>query len=86
MISYYLNWWLSEVDNMVEVINSKQEQEVDGIEKLTEMCISFKNLLSNVLVAAEGCSNTEELTERLLDSYVAVHKLQNAIKNLNNED
>mgnify|MGYP004555184885 FL=1 len=71
---------------MVEVINSKQEQEVDGIEKLTEMCISFKNLLSNVLVAAEGCSNTEELTERLLDSYVAVHKLQNAIKNLNNED
>lgn len=71
---------------MVEVINSKQEQEVDGIEKLTEMCISFKNLLSNVLVAAEGCCNTEELTERLLDSYVAVHKLQNAIKNLNNED
>lgn len=60
---------------MVEVINSKQEQEVDGIEKLTEMCISFKDLLSNVLVAAEGCSNTEELTERLLDSYVAVHKL-----------
>lgn len=86
MISYYLNWWLSEVDNMVEVINSKQEQEVDGIEKLTEMCISFKDLLSNVLVAAEGCTNTEELTERLLDSYVAVHKLQNAIKNLNNED
>ncbi len=71
---------------MVEVINSKQEQEVDGIEKLTEMCISFKNLLSNVLVAAEGCSNTEELTERLLDSYVAVHKLQNAIKNLNNDN
>ena len=86
MISYYLNWWLSEVDNMVEVINSKQEQEVDGIEKLTEMCISFKDLLSNVLVAAEGCSNTEELTERLLDSYVAVHKLQNAIKNLNNNN
>ena len=86
MISYYLNWWLSEVDNMVEVINSKQEQEVDGIEKLTEMCISFKDLLSNVLVAAEGCSNTEELTERLLDSYVAVHKLQNAIKNLNNDN
>lgn len=71
---------------MVEVINSKQEQEVDGIEKLTEMCISFKDLLSNVLVAAEGCSNTEELTERVLDSYVAVHKLQNAIKNLNNDN
>ena len=71
---------------MVEVINSKQEQEVGGIEKLTEMCISFKDLLSNVLVAAEGCSNTEELTERLLDSYVAVHKLQNAIKNLNNNN
>ena len=48
---------------MVEVILSKQEQEV-----------------------AEGCTNTEELTERLLDSYVAVHKLQNAIKNLNNDN
>ena len=71
---------------MVEVILSKQEQEVDGIEELKEMCSSFKDLLSNVLVAAEGCTNTEELTERLLDNYVAVHKLQNAIKNLNNQN
>ena len=71
---------------MVEVILSKQEQEVDGIEELKEMCSSFKDLLGNVLVAAEGCTNTEELTERLLDSYIAVHKLQNAIKNLNNEN
>ena len=71
---------------MVEVILSKQEQEVDGMEELKEMCSSFKDLLSNVLVAAEGCTNTEELTERLLDSYVAVHKLQNTIKNLNNEN
>lgn len=71
---------------MVEVINSKQEQELDGITELKEMCSSFKELLSNVLVAAEGCLNTEELTERLLDSYVAVHKLQNAIKNLDNQN
>ena len=71
---------------MVEVIISKQEQEINGIKELEEMSSSFKELLSNVLVAAEGCSNTEELTERLLDSYVAVHKLQNAIKNLNNEN
>lgn len=71
---------------MVELIIYKQEQEVDGIEELKEMCSSFKNLLNNVLVAAEGCTNTEELTERLLDSYFAVHKLQNAIKNLNNQN
>ena len=71
---------------MVEVIISKQEQEINGIKELEEMSSSFKELLSNVLVAVEGCSNTEELTERLLDSYVAVHKLQNAIKNLNNEN
>ncbi len=71
---------------MVEVIISKQEQEINGIKELEEMSSSFKELLSNVLVAAEGCSNTEELTERLLDSYVAVHKLQNAIKNLNNQN
>lgn len=69
---------------MVEVIISKQE--IDGIKELEEMSSSFKELLSNVLLAAEGCSNTEELTERLLDSYVAVHKLQNAIKNLNNDN
>lgn len=69
---------------MVEVIISKQE--VNGIEELKEICVSFKELLSNVLVAAEGCTNTEELTERLLDCYVAVHKLQNAIKNLNNDN
>ena len=71
---------------MVEVILSKQDQEVDWIEELKEMCSSFKDLLSNVLVASEGCTNTEELTERLLDSYIAVHKLQNDIKNLNNEN
>ena len=71
---------------MVEVIISKQEQEINGIKELEEMSSSFKELLSNVLVAAEGCSNTEELTERLLDSYVAVHKLQYAIKNLNNQN
>lgn len=71
---------------MVEVIISKQEQEINGIKELEEMSSSFKELLSNVLVAVEGCSNTEELTERLLDSYVAVHKLQNAIKNLNNQN
>ena len=71
---------------MVEVIISKQEQEINGIKELEEMSSSFKELLSNVLVAAEGCSNTEELTERLLDSYVAVHKLQNAIKNLDNQN
>lgn len=69
---------------MVEVIVSQQE--INGIKELEEMSSSFKELLSNVLVAAEGCSNTEELTERLLDSYVAVHKLQNAIKNLNNQN
>ncbi len=69
---------------MVEVIGSQQE--INGIKELEEMSSSFKELLSNVLVAAEGCSNTEELTERLLDSYVAVHKLQNAIKNLNNQN
>lgn len=77
---------VSGVNNMVEVIISKQEQDVDGIEELKERCVSFKELLNNVLVAAEGCTNTEELTERLLDSYFAVHKLQNAIKNLNNEN
>ena len=71
---------------MVEVIISKQEQEINGIKELEEMSSSFKELLSNVLVAAEGCSNTEELTERLLDNYVAVHKLQNARKNLNNQN
>lgn len=69
---------------MVEVIISKQE--IDGIKELEEMSSSFKELLSNVLVAAEGCTNTEELTERLLDSYVSVHKLENAIKNLNNQN
>ncbi len=69
---------------MVEVIGSQQE--INGIKELEEMSSSFKELLSNVLVAAEGCSNTEELTERLLDSYVAVHKLQNAIKNLDNQN
>ena len=69
---------------MVEVIGSQQE--INGIKELEEMSSSFKELLSNVLVAAEGCSNTEELTERLLDSYVAVHKLQNAIKNLNKQN
>ncbi len=69
---------------MVEVIGSQQE--INGIKELEEMSSYFKELLSNVLVAAEGCSNTEELTERLLDSYVAVHKLQNAIKNLNNQN
>lgn len=69
---------------MVEVIISKQK--IDGIKELEEMSSSFKELLNNVLLAAEGCSNTEELTERLLDSYVAVYKLQNAIKNLNNDN
>lgn len=49
---------------MVEVIGSQQE--INGIKELEEMSSSFKELLSNVLVAAEGCSNTEELTERLL--------------------
>ena len=69
---------------MVEVIGSQQE--INGIKELEEMSSSFKELLSNVFVAGEGCSNTEELTERLLDSYVAVHKLQNAIKNLDNQN
>ena len=69
---------------MVEVIGSQQE--INGIKELEEMSSSFKELLSNVLVASEGCSNTEKLTERLLDSYVAVHKLQNAIKNLDNQN
>lgn len=68
---------------MVEVIFSEQEKEIDGIKELEEMSNTFKELVSNVIVAVDGCTNAEKLTERLVETYVAVHKLQNSIKELN---
>lgn len=68
---------------MVEVIISQQD--IDGIKELEEMSNKFKDLISDVITATEGCENTDKLVERLLETYVAVYKLQNAIKNFNNE-
>lgn len=68
---------------MVEVIISKQE--VDGIEELKEMTTKFRELIDDVIVAVDGCQNAQELTERLLETNVALYKLQNAIKELNNQ-
>lgn len=71
---------------MVEVIGSKQKQEIDGIKELEEMSNTFKELVDNVIVAVEGCENTDKLVERLFETYVAVHKLQNSIKEMNNSN
>lgn len=65
---------------MVEVIKT------DGIKELEEMSRTFKELISDVITATEDCENTDKLVERLLETYVAVYKLQNSIEELYNQN
>lgn len=54
----------------------------NGLEDLQKSISELKSLISNVIIAAEGCSNTFELTENLLKTYIAVLKLEKSLQNL----
>lgn len=55
---------------------------INGIKELEEMSATFNDLISNVFIASSGCNNTETLVENLMKTYVAVHNLQKAIKEI----
>lgn len=55
---------------------------INGIKELEEMTNTFNDLISNVFIASSGCDNTATLVENLMKTYVAVHNLQKAIKEI----
>lgn len=57
-------------------------KEVDGLDELKQSITEFKLLLGNVFIAANGCNNTNELSESLIETYGTVLKLEKALKNL----
>ena len=58
------------------------DKEIDGLEELKQSIAELKNLLNNVFVAANGCNNTNELSINLIETYGAILKLEEALKNL----
>lgn len=54
----------------------------NGIEELREKSRQFKDLIKNVLIGAEGCVNTGELTKQLLLTYVLILELEKVLDNL----
>lgn len=58
------------------------DKEGNGLEDLQKSISELKPLLSNVIIAADGCSNTFELTENLLETYIVVLKLEKSLQNL----
>ena len=58
------------------------DKEVDGLEELKQSITEFKLLLGNVFIAANGCNNTNELSECLIETYGAILKLEKALNSL----